>query len=237
MNAQPLPTLFVAPDLSHFDSLYGEVYADDVTIDGRVYRRLDGPYYAWLRHKMELAQRAVAAGRFPRTTFDAMRARFNAVHEAAVARLGGPALAAAVRSFDPHRYDPPEPDDDLLGTGARTPKRPPRGPIIFTHPPGGDWPFTEVVAACAVAKVTAIRDEALALGWSEDALLRNRGSLRFPYGGEWGLVCFLDGDAAIADVTREAITIQRPRGATHRFPNPDVEQPWRRRVGAAGGVA
>ena len=237
MNSQPLPALFVAPDLTHFDSLYGEVYADDVTIDGRVYRRLDAPYYAWLRHKMELARKAVAAGRLPQATFDAMRARFNAVHEAAVARLGGPALAAVVKTFDPRRYDPPYPDDDLLGTAARTPPRPPRGPVIFTHPPTGDWPFTEVVAACAVAKVAAIRDEALALGWTEDALFRNRGTLRFPYGGEYGLVCFVDGDAVIAGVTREAITIERPRGATHRFFNPDVEQPWRRPALAGGGVA
>ncbi len=35
-------------------------YARDVGIDGTCFRRLDPDYYAWLRHKMELAKKAAA---------------------------------------------------------------------------------------------------------------------------------------------------------------------------------
>lgn len=228
-DAAPDPALFVATDLDRFETLDGDALADDVTVSGRCYRRLDPAYYAWLRTKVAAAKRALDAGRLSAAAFRTLREAFNAVHAWAVRHLGAAALLAAARTFDPSRYEPPRPDDDLLGCGAPRPREP-RSPAGFVFPASGAWPVTEAVAAEAVAKVDAVRDEALELGWSEAALYRNRGHLAFPYGGEWGLVCFLDGDARIGSVTSEAITIERPRGATTRFPNPAAATPCRARV-------
>jgi hypothetical protein len=211
--------LFVATDLDHFETAEPQRYAADLTICGRAYRRLDPRYYAWLRRQMAAAKRALDAGRITAAVFDAIRAPFNAVHAWAVAAFGEATLVAAAKSFDPATYEPPRPDDDVPPCGALL-RRPPDAPSGFLFPAGGVWPFTEPVTADAVAKVSAVRGAALALGWSEEALLQNRGHLRFPYGREWGLVCFVGGDAVIADVTRKAVVIRRPRGATTRFPNP-----------------
>ena len=79
----------------------------------------------------------------------------------------------------------------------------------------------------------AIRDVALARGWTESGLYRNRSDLRFPYGPDYGLVCFLDGDAVVGEVTRESIEILRSRGARTRLRNPDAA----RREPATAGVA
>lgn len=229
MNDASPDARFVAPDLTWFDTAHPAVYADDVTIDGVCHRRLDPAYYAWLRHKLGLAKKALDAGRLEPVAFDCLRRRFDELHAWAVEHLGGPALAAAVKALDARTYRPPRPDDDLTPSRATSPPRPPGG-SGHLFPARGAWPFTESIAADAVAKVDAIRDEALALGWTEAALYQNRSALAFPVGGEWGLVCFLAGDAVAGSVTREAITIRHARGAQTRFFNTAVEQPWRRPV-------
>jgi len=80
-----------------------------------------------------------------------------------------------------------------------------------------------------VAKVDAIRDRALALGWSERGLYQNRGQFRFPYGEDYGLVCFIGEEQRIGEVTKQYIEIVSPlpRENRLRFYNPDVPQPWK----------
>lgn len=229
----PGPALFVAPDLTYFETASPGSYADDVTVSGVPHRRLDAAYYAWLRHKMEFALKAVAARRLAAATFDALRARFNEIHALAVERLGGRALAEAVKSFDPRRYTPPRADDDDFGGSPVRAPRSPAAPPGHAFPASGVWRFTEPVRADAVGKVDAIRDAALSLGWTEAGLYRNRSDLRFPYGPDYGLVCFLDGDAVVGEVTRESIEILRSRGARTRLRNPDAA----RRESATAGVA
>jgi hypothetical protein len=225
--------LFVATDLDHFETTDPDVYAADVTISGRCFRRLDPPYYAWLRRQMASAKRALDVRRLSADAFEAMRAAFNVVHAWAVRHFGEPTLVAAAKSFDAAKYEPPRSgDDDLSGCGVRRPSPAPRNPSGFVFPADGDWPFTEPVAADAVAKVDAIRAEALAVGWTEAALYQNRGSLRFPYGGDYGVVCFLGDGARIAAVAREAIAIEHVGGTPGSIPNPAVAQPWRRAVQA-----
>jgi hypothetical protein len=235
-HASPGTALFVATDLDHFETKDPQVYAADVTICGRAYRRLDPPYYAWLRRRMASAKRALDAKRITAAAFDAMRALFNAVHAWAVRAFGEAALVAAAKAAYATRYEPPRPDDDLPPCGARVGPRTPTPSSGHAFPAAGDFAFTEPVAANAVAKVAAIRDETLALGWSEDALLRNRGHLRFPYGGDYGLVCFMDGDVTITAVAADAITLSRPRGNATRFFNPAIPQPWRRPIAGAAAM-
>jgi len=232
-HASPAPALFVATDLERFETTDPDAYAADVAISGRCYRRLDPPYYAWLRRSMALAKKALDAGRLAATVFETLRAKFNEIHAWAVARFGEAALLAAAKAFDPKTYVPPRADDDDIA-GSRVPVAP-SGPTGFHFPARGAWPCTEPVAADAIAKIDAIRENALALGWSEAALYQNRGHLRFPVGDEYGLVCFLGDDATIESVARDAVTIRHVRGNALRFHNPDVEPPWRRaaQIGAA----
>lgn len=224
----PAAALYVATDLDSFEVAADAPYAEDVTVSGRAYRRLDPPYYAWLRRQMAAAKRALDAKRITAAAFDAIRAPFNAVHAWALRAFGEAALVAAAKAPDATTYQPPRPDDDLPLCGARLTPRSPTRPSGHAFPADGDFAFAEPVAPDAVAKVDAVRAEALALGWTEAALYRNRGNLRFPYGGEWGLVCFLDSSSQIGAVTREAITIEHSRGSRGSFPNPAVPQPWRR---------
>jgi hypothetical protein len=74
---------------------------------GACFRRLDPDYYAWLRHKMELAKKAASTGRITAQAFDALRTRFNIIHAWAMDHLGEDALRVAVQVLDPKTYVPP----------------------------------------------------------------------------------------------------------------------------------
>ncbi len=83
------------------------------------------------------------------------------------------------------------------------------------------WP----VSARAVAKVDAIRDRAIALGWDEVKLYQNRSQLPYSLGTEYGLVCFLDGEVEVGTITSHAIEIihthylVRPGCSTFYYPD------------------
>ena len=72
-----------------------------------VYRMLDAPYYAWLRHRMENARKSHGAGRLDDMTFNTLRERFNAVHSWAVRHIGEDALRQAIRTTNVKSYVPP----------------------------------------------------------------------------------------------------------------------------------
>jgi hypothetical protein len=95
-------------------------------------------------------------------------------------------------------------------------------------PQDGDFPFTESVSTEAVAKVDAIRDQAERLGWNQASLYQNRGRHPFPYGQDYGLVCFVSGGHQIGDVTAQSIEIiaTSRSGASNRFYNPLADHPW-----------
>jgi hypothetical protein len=78
--------------------------------------------------------------------------------------------------------------------------------------------------------VDQIRDQALALGWTVESLYGTGNSTRALFGKACGLAGLLKPTHRIGEVTRQAIEIILPNGARQRFYNPDVEQPWLRRV-------
>ncbi|MGQ9636072.1 MAG: hypothetical protein ACUVXB_17755 [Bryobacteraceae bacterium] len=100
-------------------------------------------------------------------------------------------------------------------------------PYVF--PKDGDLRFTERVSPSAVVKLDAIRDQALALGWSERRLYQNRGQFRFPWGEDHGLACFIGEPQRIGEVTQHYIEIIGPPPGENRlrFYNPDAPHPWR----------
>lgn len=201
--------LFVSTSLLSWSTDQPHVFARDVQINDTAYRRLDPEYYAWLRSKMNLAKLAANAGQLGQEEFNELRLKFNAVHEWAIEHVGEAALLDAVRDLDARDYAPPVPE-------PATPRR-------VAPPPDAARPD-------AVAMVDAIRDRALALGWTHDSLYASGGSARPTFGRERGLVCCLRPGDRIGEVTTHSIEIILANGVRQRFYNPNVDQPWIRRV-------
>ena len=224
--------LYAATNLESWETDKPHHFARDVGIDGTCFRRLDPDYYAWLRHKMDAAKKAMGSGRLSSQAFETLRCRFNGIHAWAMECFGEEPLLSAVRALNPRTYSPPELGtygQDTRHLSERTvPDKPPPSVPQYLFPKDGDWRFTQRVPPSAVAKVDAIRDQALSLGWSEARLYQNRGRFRFPCGQDYGLVCFVDEKERIGEVTRRNIEIigPPPRENRLRFHNPDVDQPW-----------
>ena len=222
MSAQPAVVPLIAPARGHLfvstalDTWFTEhaaAFARDVQIDDVVYRRLDPEYYAWLRSKMMLAKTAASAGQIGIDAFDELRSRFNTIHQWALDHFGEQTLIAAVRAL--REYNPPVPEPEPQQR-AIVPACPDRNVGVATPE--------------SAALVDAIRDRALAMGWTHESLYQTRGSLRFPFGGGYGLVCYLKPDHRIGDVSEQSIEIVGPSNTHQRFYNPNADQPWVKRV-------
>ena len=223
--------LYVSTELDTWETSTPEPDQDEIC-ERCGFRRLDPEYYAWLRHRMEVAKRARERGRLLAAQYQELRRRFNPVHFWATEHLGEPALLAAVQTLDPKTYRPPRVED--WQPRPRSEQAPSQAHLF---PAEGDWPFTESIPAEAVARVDAIRDQALSLGWSEAGLYQNRGMLCFPNGDSYGLVCFLQGDRVIGEVTPQCIEIVAPSGGRLRHYNRDLLQPWLRRTPATEALS
>ena len=210
--------LYVATELESWETNRPEPDQDEIC-ERCGYRRLDPPYYAWLRSMMVRARQAHQRAQLPDAEYELLRTRFNAIHVWALARFGEEALRAAVTQGVPSGYRPPTvwmPEDETQPTSIPQ----------HIYPADGDWPFTESVSPEVVAQVDAIRDQALHLGWTEAGLYQNRGNLQFPAGGEYGLVCFLHAPDQIGEISTQSIEIIRPSGGRLRYYNREAPQPW-----------
>lgn len=97
--------LWVATTLESFeetDPRYGYETGRDP-----VFRMLDAPYYAWLRHHMENASKAHGDGRLSDDEYTILRDRFNVIHNWAIAHIGEDALRRAMRTTNLKRYVAP----------------------------------------------------------------------------------------------------------------------------------
>lgn len=220
--APPIP-LYVATDLSVI-APEPPPTAADVTIAGRIYRRLDPLYYAWLRSRVTRARQDRDAGKLAPPAYDALHRQFMGLHEAAMRLLGEPALRQGCAAFDPRAYRPPgwKPKPRAL------PQRQPPALPAYLYPRDGEWKFHQAVTPAAIAKVDTIRDIALCLDWTRQHLYQNRGRFGFPLGHDWGLVCFVDDESRLGRVTGTHIEIihgQRNGEHTLRFMNPDKFPP------------
>jgi len=214
-RAQSVESLFVSSILSTWKTDKPDRFARDCQIDETVFRRLDPEYYAWLRSRMALAQKAAAAGKLPAAAFEDLRIRFNAVHDWAIEHLGEAPLLVAVLALRAGEYRPPVVEDDRPHVSL----------------PGAARSNADRISPEAIVMVDAIAEKAMALGWSRDRLYAvGKG----PFDPGRGLVCHLKPGDQIGEVTAQAIEIilPPPSEIRHRFYNPDVDQPWIRRVAA-----
>jgi hypothetical protein len=214
-GAPALSQMFVSTALDTWLTEHTAAFARDVQVNDTAYRRLDPEYYAWLRSRMMLAKTVASNGQLGLDAFDDLRHRFNALHQWAVERFGEQPLVAAIRSLIAREYVPPVVEPDLPHRAFAS---------VITD--------RNVVSVSpeAVALVDAICDRALALGWTRDSLYQTRGSIRFPLGNDYGLVCYLKAGDRIGDVTAHSIEIILPNNIRQRFYNPNVDQPWIKRV-------
>jgi hypothetical protein len=198
--------LFVSTALDAWFTEHAAAFARDVQIDDTAYRLLNPEYYAWLRSKMNLAKMTAEAGQLGRNEYDELRRRFNAMHEWAIALFGDRALIDAIRNLDARIYAPPVPE----------PEEPPLSPRPV-----------DVALENAVTMVDAITEKAMALGWTRESLHRTSIS---PFGFNCGLAHFLSASDRIGEVTTYWIEIIRANGVRNSFYNPNVDQPWIRRI-------
>lgn len=92
------------------------------------------------------------------------------------------------------------------------------------YPITGDMPYFHQVSRVVLAKIDAIQDKALALGWTKTLLYQNRGGEKPLLGFDWGLICYLEDGDRIGEVTRYYIEIIRPFGGRPiKYPNFGVE--------------
>ena len=213
-NSRPPGWPFIATSLDFWFTNEPDRFARDCQIDDTVFRRLDPEYYAWLRSRMALAKNASAAGRLDAEAFETLRLRFNTLHEWAVGQFGEIQLLAGLRAFDPGDYRPPKVED--------TPRR---SPI-----PGAPKMRDLNASPEAVAAVDAIRERALSLGWKLERLYGDSNAGIFA--ARRSLTFLLNTGDQVGEVTAQSIEIilAPPSDVRQRFYNPDVEQPWVRRV-------
>lgn len=219
-NRHAAPSLFVSSTLLTWSTETPERFGRDFQINDTVYRRLDPEYYLWLRSRMVIAKKAAAAGQVGAAAFEELRLRFNAVHEWAIEHLGEEKLLAALQNFNPAGYQPPVAENDWGRSTAPTVRK----------------SATARISSEAMAAVEEISGRALSLGWNRERLYGVGGSGAFD--PRRGLVCYLKPGDRIGELTAQSIEIIRPlpMEVRLRFYNPDVEQPWVRKVVMPGGA-
>jgi hypothetical protein len=199
--------LYVATDVHTWEAQLPVSPDQDEICEECGYRRLTPEYYAWLRHRMEQAQRRHRCGQLAPEAYELLRTRFNTLHSWAVERFGEAVLMQALRDLHPGHYRPPRAtplDADPTCTEAEDP-----------GPPG--WRFFVLVGWQARAHVDAIRAQALALGWTHRELYQDCGRLRFPIGDDYGVICFLRAGDRINAVTAGFIEVTSARGVKARI--------------------
>lgn len=224
---------YVASDLRMVQLSAPEAGRQDVMIDGVWHRRLDAQYFLWIEQQVELARELVVQGSIRQPAFDVLMSRYRTVKRWVDDNLGVDKLKAARKLFVADEYMPPTAAQPVTGSNMSSCSSS-SNTTPHLYPADGDWKFVRHVPREAVAKVDAIRDRALACGWTEARLYQNRGNLRYPCGDEWGLVCALDDNPTIGEVQRRYIEIITRNGVRQRFYNFDVDQPWLRKVKPAG---
>lgn len=220
------PVLYVSSDLHGTD---GEgSTARDIMMDSTPYRRLDAPYFAWLRYKMTRARAAWQGGKVNPAVYGELRRRFNRIVDWVASHLSAGEVQMWVDGLDPVRYSHPGQVRQEEGTRGRADYE--DKPADHTYPEGEELKFTQPVTQTALSQVDALFDEAAALGWSYAALYQNRGLFIFPHGQDYGVVCFLNGKRRIGKITSRYIELLSPPPGDKilRLYNPDAEPVWKR---------
>ncbi|CAM2070250.1 hypothetical protein SCOR_33065 [Sulfidibacter corallicola] len=210
------PAIYVSPRLRYTTIDHPERFGADLLLNDVAYRRLDPDYFAWLRLKMQTVVRAYNEGQISQDAYLAMLTPFAVVQAQAEAEFDRATLDAAwsqmlVRASD---YQPPTLERFIEAGAVARPQRKGSGDgeaaaeTGFLWPEQGNFAFHVPVTEEALSKVRAIENVALSVGWTHEQLYQNRSVFKFPYGQEYGLVCFLKDNMKIGAVTDKAIEMK-----------------------------
>lgn len=223
--------LYVASNLKSFETDSPDLYDTDLVVHETCYRKLEPVYYAWLRHKYILANKASQKGKLSGPEFEKIKKLFQPIRTWAINNFGEQALRKAVSQFNPRIYSAPvlEPEQDKKNILTS----PENVKVDYLYPSEGEWTCSKKVSKTALKQVGAIKEKAIRLGWSENRLYQNRGRYRFPYGEDYGLVCYLGEEKQIGEIALQHIEIisNNQHGTSKlKFYNPDLDLPFRKKI-------
>lgn len=211
-------TMFASTDLKAIHRPYQDGDPIDFEYEGRVYRKVDILFWAWLWTRMEMARLAHKNGRMDDGHWKGLQKRFSHIHNHVVDHHPSEALEQAIAAIKQNGYNLPTTIIPEQAHDLAAPE--------WKYPSQGEYFAFEPVSSDAVRQVENIKDQALALGWTMAGLFQNRGHFTFPIGQDWGLVCFLKESREIRSVSHKFIEIvhheKSNRTSLLRFQNPDL---------------
>jgi hypothetical protein len=205
----------------------GESYGgrEIVYDNGIAHYRLTPLFWSYLRHAFNNATRACEVGKLDASTYSELLNRISRIYNMTLAQFGEDAVKSAEQTFTPTKWKRhceglAKPQE--LAIAENTHCAMPMPSSAYRYPENATGAY-HPVSKTAIALVDAIREKALALGWTMNQLYRNTGMAH----RDWGLVCYLGPDDKIGKIDRQSIEIVHPRASQSlRFYNHEVEQPW-----------
>lgn len=181
--------------------------------------------YTYLYRNMERAKAANKSGKLSSQSWELLRSRFAEVHKIAISIYGADTLNRALTSKG----------DEKANTGNKTAKKE-SATVMTTNVPmivSGDndpeprsiFQITPSDYAKSIVNDQLISN-AISLSWTIEQLTGTTGRLRFPIGDGYGLICFIDNNDKIMEVTERYITIVNRNNNKLRFYNKNIKQTW-----------
>jgi len=207
----------------------GAEHADHEIVyeNGAAYYRLTPLFWSYLRHAFDNATRACEAGKLGEATYLELLNRISHIYNLVLAQYGDEAVKSAEQSFTPAKWKRhcerlAKPQEPAIAEHEQNAIPVPPGTYRYPADATGAY---HPVSKTALALVDAIRDKALAAGWTMNQLYRNVGIAH----RDWGLVCYIGPEDRIGEIASQYIEIvSSTRSGIHslRFYNHEVDQPW-----------
>jgi len=198
--------VWVSTDLSTLNLAGRQPNTEDVIRGSKAFRRLSPDFFLWLEKRFATFQAKVGmAGKESEET-KAFAERFATVHKLAHEAYTSEDFKAARNRLTNANMESPNQSTGLLDRLSN-----------FDYPEESELPRRRQVTFHALGEVDAIRDQALALGWTDPELYATRGRFTHPCGPGYGVVCFIDRDQRLGKVTDRNIELVCRGGHSLRF--------------------
>ena len=199
--------IWVATDLSTLRPARPDTCPEDIIENGgKAYRRLSPDHFVWLKARFAGFKRATN-NRLDDGTRE-VHARFASLRALAEGLYRPPVMAEARKRLTLTKLPSP---NQALGL------KPQYARFAFPVDPTPRLKRSVRVTRHALAQVDAIREASLTAGWSEAELYQTRGRFAFPYGNDYGVICFVRKEQRLGRVTAKAIEIIQRAGHSLHF--------------------
>ena len=198
--------VWVATDLSILHPERPDTCPEDISEDGKAFRRLSPDHFVSLKARFAGFKRATNnrvddATREMHKRFANLQRHFEGLYQP-------PVIAEARKRLVLTKLPSP---NQALGL------KPQYARFKFPAEPTSTLQRSTRVTRHALAQVDAIREAAMAAGWTEADLYQTRGRFAFPYGKDYGLVCFVRRDQKLGRVTPKAVEVIQRGGHSLHF--------------------